>query len=581
MLKLIFSNELENDDFIHDVLKLNKQLKLTSDDVNNRKISFLLLFDKKKIIGFTSFIFINDRYDFKEIEKLEKNIVDYLKSKSILITNTFLLEEFRNGGLADLMFSKLYNTFCGQGIKSFRVQSDFDEEINFYKSKNFIKSETNKNLLELINIKVKEQRKLVNDSYFLIPFRFIGYNIEFPNRKYKQDEMIIKTLIDDLDYKSKYECDAKYSEKIERIILDSVDLMVFTNDYPPIRENTKNGILTVTNEVQENIIQTIPLNVVISFSESTKLGSIFLILKNNDADISRILHQFSSGMFYIKHGVNIFTSDFYFEKNYKIKFLGPAKSLLCFGKKPDEKIVKNLLAAENAESDVGSYNILSPMIKQNLTENIAQYDFYEAYISRRSFILCFDYFSEIDFLANIDTENYTLFILEQLMFKEASLLNTILLIHEGMINSKKKNKLIAIEKMNKEFGKTLLYQSNVFRYSVVQYLADLISEKFEHKKLEELSKGSQQYIEHLVQIQSARSSKKSALILNVFATLLSIAKTATIGYNFWQYFNKTISLKDLIISVSSLVTFLLVLIIIVILLNKKVFNTENKNLFKK
>ena len=232
------------------------------------------------------------------------------------------------------------------------------------------------------------------------------------------------------------------------------------------------------------------------------------------------------------------------KNKYDLVVCGRGKAFYCMNKKPsnggqyeidedestDSGIKKknykdqelmNILTGETYFSVHQDFYIKKyDKLREQLTTNLAIYDYYEAYMSPVSLVMILDTFDRGD--QKIEDAATYVFIVELVLLQNTSLTKLsrkvgVALEHEGDVPNE------YISDIYKEYGRTLkLWDTGNFKYYGTQMEAEQIRKAFENDELKEKYEKEQEYLENIVEVNSAKNEKRTNWILGVLGAILAI-----------------------------------------------------------
>ena len=225
------------------------------------------------------------------------------------------------------------------------------------------------------------------------------------------------------------------------------------------------------------------------------------------------------------------------------------------------------------------YKLNSKELTEKSKDNFSQYNFYDIYASKSSVVYVLNTFSD-NLILNIQDEVPILFIMEIIMFQEASVLRTNNRITEQLSQNGSVS-LKFIENLYKEFGKTIRFWNKyVFKYETVQNLAVKLNNAFETQNtLDEYHK-NQEFLEHIVSLRDIQSSNRESKILNFIVLILTLIQVIPVVMQFIDWLFKTNFNPINIFDPKYLLSLSTILILIIILLIKKRRDKNNKRRLK-
>jgi hypothetical protein len=168
-------------------------------------------------------------------------------------------------------------------------------------------------------------------------------------------------------------------------------------------------------------------------------------------------------------------------------------------------------------------------LEKQLTKDLAIYDYYQAYMSPVSIVMILDGFEKIENgVKVVDEENKILdaatyvFIVELVLLQNASLTKLSLKVgkaleHEGDVPYDYINRLY------RDYGRTLkLWDSDNFKYYGTQMEAEQIRKALGNDELKERYEKEQEFLENIVDVNSANDERINGWILGIVGTLLAV-----------------------------------------------------------
>lgn len=575
------SNQV-SEGFLQEILKLDAIVYPSElqGDINSlkkryekNKEMYLLLYEREKVIGYICFFPITNKmskdiYTSNRIHDDDITDNDICEYKKDEITDLYLISvvihpDNRDGEAVKLLtdgFIKFINEKIDTGFKIGKiigtaVSNDGKKFMNRLNFKEIKKIEHDYIIMdcEAKDVKVVNLKKdYKDDIYIMIPFTG-ELNVK---QKSNIQENAVKYLKIIREH-SEYECNNSISKKLQRIFLGRQQLAYMNDEY------------------DGNILDKIDVDLFVTTHKETNLHVLTITILNNKFLTTQIQDQVSSNHLYICENGNLINIEEYMQNIYGLKKCGDAKCIICLSNKPkDEKELYCMLAGEvynglyNAKYD-DNY-IESKEIIKMATENISQYNFYEAYSSESSIIYVMNKFSE-DIEQKLEYEALLLFIVELIIFQNSSIKRTNMQITEGL--SKEGNvSLKCIENLYKEFGKTIVFWDyNNFNYSTSQNLANKINERFKTNEALETYYRNQNFLEHIVDLRNVQESNKENKILNCIVIILTVLQVLPTIISFFQWvLNKNINLNAMYLGgTTGSIALLIILLIMLKRRNKK------------
>lgn len=561
MINLRYSVDLDKSiDIVPDLMNIEKKVYVPEycgeyESIQARycknRDTFILAYDDDKMIGYLCFLPISQRLynelinteTFHDDDISPDDIENYHDGVNLYLLSIAILPEYQNSDVIIKMTSEFSNFVKNKeenGIKFNNIVasavSEDGEKLLSHLGFNKIKTVEDQYVLYGYN------QELINDVYIMIP-------VDISNRK-NIDEAIevpdyVQVYLDEMRKNSEYECDERITNTIDREYLGSFSFAFMDDTYT-------------------RIIRTISTDLVLTLHKSTNLGLLSLFFKENLHDMSQIEDQMSSNHLYLLiNDKPVKVCDF-IKDRFGFNKCGNEKILICLNKRPDTELkLCYLLAAEAYNSLQVNYKINSPEIIEAARNNIAEYDFYELYVSDNCLVYISDQISD-NYIENILIEKAIIFICEIVMLQNSAISRT----NQRIVDELTSNidiSLKTIERMHVEFGHTiLLWDKNIFNYTLAQKLANKIYAAFGNEELLEEYNKNQDYIEHIIELRSTLNSDREGKILNVLAFILSISELVQILVSVFGFI-KDFDLKILVAGGIGVGTTTLLLIFILLL----------------
>ncbi len=314
---------------------------------------------------------------------------------------------------------------------------------------------------------------------------------------------------------SEYECSNDVPKQLQRLFLGRFYFACSDDDYEAIQPEVL---------PESRVLSALPCSVFLTVHPDTGLSVLFLALLKSEYDYTFIADQISTEYLYIrrKEDEKFCLLSSFIQAQFHLTALDVPRALFTLPKKPEPaKRLESLLAGEAYESRHVSYKLQSASITKAASENIAEFDFYESYVSSRFLLYILKDFSENP-LENLEDEAAMLFICELILFQNGAIARTNQKIIREL-TSPKKISLKTIEEMNTEFGKTIrFWNKGNFQYSLVQELSNKISAAFGTPELLEDYHKNQEHLEHIVDLKGSQSSEREGKIINFLAIFLAV-----------------------------------------------------------
>lgn len=576
-------------DFIKDIMGLdslayNEDMQGTYDSINNRfkknKDSYILAYDNKKLVGYICFFPISDELysemlisdTMKDDDISPDDIVSYKKGKkhNIFIISIVINPSYRDKEAIKLITNEFIkfikekneNDYIIDKVLGTTVSDDgfkFATRLNFKVYKTY---EKNYKLVMTDDLKFimndNYEKTYKSDYYIMIPFTS-NHNIN--NLKSMNNDELSKEFLKCMKDTAIYECDNFVTKDMNRFFLG------------------KNYIACLSDEYDGTVITKEEIYMFLTRHSSTDIYVLTIMNLGNNFSPTQIEDQVTTDNIFIYDDNTLININNYMKNKFNLKRCGEAKSLLSISNKPRDYLeFECMMASESYTSNKINYKLNSKEFKKMCENNFAQYDFYEIYASRDAVVYVLHTFDD-NLITNIQDEVPILFIMELIMFQDASVLRTNNKIVEQLSKSGSVS-ISFIESLYKEFGKTIrFWNKGVFKYETVQNLSSKINEAFGTKNtLDEYYK-NQDFLEHIVNLRDVQNSNKESKILNIIAIVLTIVQVVPLIMEFIDWFFETdfnrinIFSPKYVFSVSTLL-----IIILIILIRKKVIKNKQRKM---
>jgi hypothetical protein len=317
-------------------------------------------------------------------------------------------------------------------------------------------------------------------------------------------------FIKTMDETAEYECRRGISTQIERLPLEALKIGIGPDTY------SEDDVLTFAEA-----------DIALVLHKNSPLILATLIFKRASFDITSLLDQMSVGKLSIKSGESLAE---YFYRKYKCRTVGDGKALVCISEKPGADIM-SMLSGEAYNSSKVSYKLRPEALERESTENLAQYDFYECYASRRTVIYVLPSMYGQSFSDNLNDEAAMVFIMELLMFRHNAIESVGAQVLSNLAETRKL-KLKDIEELYINFGRTLIFwEKENYKYAGAQRLADNIAGRFELDAEQESFYRKLGQIEHIVELRNSQQTEREGKIINAIAIFLAFLQVAPLLTN--------------------------------------------------
>jgi hypothetical protein len=315
----------------------------------------------------------------------------------------------------------------------------------------------------------------------------------------------LREFIKTMDETAEFECRRDINKQIERRPLETLKIGIDPDACS-----------------EDDVLAFAEADIAMVLHKNSPLILATLIFKRVSFDITSLLDQMSVGELSIKSGETLAE---YFYRNYKCRTVGDGKALVCISEKPGADIMSMLSGEEYNRSRV-AYNPRPEALKQESTENLAQYDFYECYASRRTVIYVLPSMRGKSFSDNLNDEAAMVFIMELLMFRHNAIESVGAQVLSNLAETRKL-KLKDIEELYINFGRTLIFwEKENYKYAGAQRLADSIAGRFEFDAEQESFYRKLGQIEHIVELRNSQQTEREGKIINAIAIFLAFLQVA-------------------------------------------------------
>ena len=400
-------------------------------------------------------------------------------------------------------------------------------------------------------------RKTIKDDLYL----FLPYEDSPDN--HKLDELLsdkdasegenvpdeIKPLLSSLDDCLRYEYKSKIVNELKRVYIGSFRFLHSMDEYP---EDDENPYVRGEEIAHVSLLA----------HHATNMYVVMLCIPNCRYSSSQVEDQLFQGYIKIRpesddtwqdttnYGVPRYINlNDYLREHFGLYQCGNGKALLCMSDIPKDTMelanmtgitdpetgknittetgraisqeFLNILACETYQSVHQDFFIRNNSLIELATKNHSIYDYYETYMSENmvAFVLK-------DFPDNLSermelTATY-IFIVELVLFQNTTLnkLNnnvSAALSHEGDVSYD------YIDGLYRDYAKTIkFWNSNNFKYYGTQQEAEQIKNAFENEDLRDQYNEQQEFLEHMVDVKSARAEERNGMIINIFASILAV-----------------------------------------------------------
>ena len=339
-------------------------------------------------------------------------------------------------------------------------------------------------------------------------------------------EDFVRTFMDEVDDYLNYEMSNEVLRELKTEYLGEFIFLHTVDDYP--KKGEKREEIVIGEEKAYAFLMS---------HHQSHLHVLTLLLCDSPFSTTQVQDQLSYGYLKIRNpqDISIPNSDDedesiyidiykYIKYKYGLLKCGDGKTLLCMSKKPDDpREFENIMSGEAYNSMKIPYHIQSPEIKELCQINHAQYDYYEVYLSDVVIAFILKVFSD-DVNERIELTATYAFIAQLVMFQNTSLAKTNIKITNALANNSKiSNEQIL--NLYYEFGKTVrFWEIHNFKYKGTQAEAACITKAFSNEELRKTYYEHQEFLERIVELETARTDDFNGKILNIVATFLAVVQ---------------------------------------------------------
>ncbi|MBR2790696.1 MAG: hypothetical protein IKD70_08840, partial [Eggerthellaceae bacterium] len=323
-----------------------------------------------------------------------------------------------------------------------------------------------------------------------------------------------------------YECSNEVARDLELVHLGSFDFLHTTDDY----EGREPGAAEV-------VIGTARGHAVLAAHRKTHMFVLTVLLPDYPFSATQMQDQLSCGYLKIRdpraadgRGADGATQDAgsfvvfadYLRDVFGLHACGQGKCVLYLSDTPDDpRELADMLAGEAFDNYDREYGIDSPEITRMATDNRAQFNDYEVFLSNRAIAYITKDWRDDARERVADFADY-LFIVILTLFQNTALAKVnmrVTKILEAGSDISPRTKLA----IDREYGATIrFWEMQNFRYLSSQLEAAQVKEAFGNAELKETYREHQEYLEHLVSVKAAITEARNGMIINVVAIILAI-----------------------------------------------------------
>ncbi len=330
-------------------------------------------------------------------------------------------------------------------------------------------------------------------------------------------------LLDDLQYYMDYEYDGFIKDELERIYLGECLFRHMTDRYA--EDDATDEEEPVGETVGEE-----KADLLLLAYRSANMYVLVIYLPGCRYSSSMVGDQLSK----MKLEMRSTTDEFGFygyesitdhlKKEYNLVVCGVGKAFYCMNKRPESKNdqeMRNILTGETYFSVHQDFYIKNyEKLDMQANTDLAIYDYYKAYMSPVSLVMILDTFDDAD--QKVEDAATYVFIVELVLLQNTALNKLsrkvgIALEHEGNVPYE------YISSLYKDYGRTLkLWDSSYFKYYGTRMEAEQIRKAFENDELKEKYEKEQDFLENIVEVNSANDERRNGWILGIVGTVLAL-----------------------------------------------------------
>ena len=330
-------------------------------------------------------------------------------------------------------------------------------------------------------------------------------------------------LLDNLQYYMDYEYDGFIKDELERIYLGECLFRHMTDRY--VEDDTQDGEVAVGETVGEE-----KADLLLLAYRSANMYVLVIYLPGCRFSSSMAGDQLSKMKLEMRSSVD--ELGFYgyesitghLMNEYNLVVCGVGKAFYCMNKRPESKNdqeMRNILTGETYFSVHQDFYIKNyEKLDSQLNTDLAIYDYYKAYMSPVSLVMILDTFDDAD--QKVEDAATYVFIVELVLLQNTALNKLsrkvgIALEHEGNVPYE------YISHLYKDYGRTLkLWDSSYFKYYGTRMEAEQIRKAFENDELKEKYEKEQDFLENIVEVNSANDERRNGWILGIVGTVLAL-----------------------------------------------------------
>lgn len=272
----------------------------------------------------------------------------------------------------------------------------------------------------------------------------------------------------------------------------------------------------------------------VSVDNHTQLCVVTLMLHEKVLPVSQLLDRLSQDKLILKQeNQKVISLKKLLEQDFGLITMSAAKTCLSTRESISDDILPYYFANETFESSNMAAKITSAEFQLQMRTNIAQYDSSDLYVGRQSVLRVDKRVSTSNYPA-LSSDSVFLFIMEALLFKEASVLRT----NENVVKSISNSELLELETMDQltsEFATTMpFWDIKIFKYLTAQQLANKLDTSFGINQRFEQYENNQQFLQHKINIRQGMVQSRENKVLYLIAIILFVFEIGPYLYEMFK-----------------------------------------------
>jgi hypothetical protein len=320
----------------------------------------------------------------------------------------------------------------------------------------------------------------------------------------------LQSFIETMNDTYKYECKSNVSEVIKHCPIGTHRIGIRPDTYS-----------------DGDSITFVEADILLVVHEKSSLVLMVLMFKYASFDITMLVDNISTGMISIESAGKRELFFEYFRNKYDYEITGVGRTLICTAEELGEETLSifggemyqsSTLAGStimDAEGNRSPYGLRHEVFELDRTENIALYNWYKCYASKRAVIYVLPSMGErSSFEGTLQYEAAIIFIMELIMFRS----NAIESANKQVLHCltrMQSSTLKEIENLYNGIGQTMiLWEKENYNYAVVQKLYENITRRFELDAEEKSFYRKLEQIEHVIELRRSQKNEKDSRDVN-------------------------------------------------------------------